>query len=212
MNRSHRILRAVHRMRRERAPVAENRAAYEPFAEIKPFERLIRDLHGDGILDRTETEQATFEVIDVLVAQLAADHGRDGTLRRLEELIARQAFSRRRREDGSYSIGGGDRYIAEGCAALARAALLERALRAVGEVMRRRALVDHRDDLCWPEAYRRRLTEARDAPFRVSLRDATPGIEIGPVGSPSASEPAEAKDEIDVDTLAGLAEGEGGDA
>ena len=107
MNRSHRILRAVHRMRRERAPVAENRAVYDPFAELKPFERLIRDLHGDGILDRTETEQPTFEVIDILMAQIAADHGRDGPLRRLEDLIATEAFSRRRREDGSYSVGGG---------------------------------------------------------------------------------------------------------
>lgn len=208
MNRSHRILRAVHRMRRERAPVAENRAVYDPFAELKPFERLIRDLHGDGILDRTETEQPTFEVIDILMAQIAADHGRDGPLRRLEDLIATEAFSRRRREDGSYSVGGGDRYVAEGCAALARAALLERAIRSVGEVMRRRALVDHRADPCWPEAYRKRSAEAEDAPFRISPRDAPPEAKIGPVASPSASGLSEAKD----NTLTGLAEGEGDDA
>ena len=144
MKRSHRLLRTVHRLRKARLPVATNRSFYEPYVEVKAFDLLMRDLHGDGYLDRDVMYEPTRALVEIVTARLLAERGTDGLFERVGRSMARVAFARRLGPNGRYRIGGSERYIAEGCGTLAHAAIMDRVALAMGEVMRQRALIDHR--------------------------------------------------------------------
>ena len=163
MNRSHRLLSAVHRLRLDRLEIAENKEAYEAFAELKPLGRHLRDLNGDGYIDWDIGLHEVTAVIDMLIAQWNAEHQPGGVVAIVGGMIAAAAFAGRLQTNGHYILGGSDRYVAEGCGTLAEAAVLDRIQRAVAEVMRRRALIDHRKNPCWPKMYLQRRAEAERA-------------------------------------------------
>ena len=163
MNRSHRLLREAHRGRLARFERAGHAAGYDGLEQLAPLLGGLRALHGDGHLDRDLIFEATLALSDVLAAQVGADRAPGGAVEYVGREMARVALARRLRPDGRYALGGADVKVARGCAALADAAILDRVVRAMSEVMRRRALVDHRDDPCWPEAYLRRFAEAAEA-------------------------------------------------
>ncbi len=162
MKRSHRLLRTVHRLRKDRLPIAANRSFYEPYAEIKAFDVLMRDLHGDGYLDRDVMYEPTLALVELVTARLHAERGPDGLFARVGRSMARVAFAPRLGADGRYRLGGSERYVAEGCGTLAEAAILDRVAQAMGEVMRQQALIDHREGPCYPESYRRRFAQEEE--------------------------------------------------
>ena len=162
MKRSHRLLRAVHRLRKARLPVAGNRSFYEPYGEVGAFDVLMRDLHGDGYLDRDVMYEPTRALVEMVTARVLAERGPQGLVARVGRSMARVAFARRLGADGRYRMGGSQRYIAEGCGTLAEAAILDRVAQALGEVMRQRALIDHRENPCYPESYRRRFADEEE--------------------------------------------------
>ncbi len=163
MNRSHRLLGQVHRLRKERLSVAENRAFYEPFVEVGAFADLVRDLHGDGYIDRELTYDGTVLIVDAVVAQVVADRRPGGVVDQVGRLLAPAVFAARLRLDGLCRRDGAGRYIAYGCGELAEAAVFDRVYPALGEVIRRRALIEPRAAPCWPTTCARRFAEAVDA-------------------------------------------------
>ena len=168
MNRSHRLLRAVHRLRLDRLDAAEGALDYDAYAEAAAFDLHLRDLEGDGHVDSGALFDATAAVVDGVFARVSADLSPGGLGDRVAEILVQASLARRTSSNGRPRLGGRDGNLTLGSSALAQAAILDRVYRAMAEIMRRRATIDHRVDPCWPERYLKRRAEAEGARLGVS--------------------------------------------
>ena len=163
MKRGHRILRLVHAQRQHRWERAVSRERYRPLQEFASFTKALGDLRVDGHLDPGMTHAGTVALIGAVMAVMVAEMGPGGRSEAVAEALSDAAFAGRSRVGGRLHLAGSDRLVVDGCSALAWSALIDRMFRAVGEVMRRRAVLDHRVRPCWPESYRRRAAEPGEA-------------------------------------------------
>ncbi len=151
MNRVHRLMRNVHLRRTERLSRAPYARGYESIPECEVFEKDLQDVRRDRLFDPESLRPAMLKLAYITSTEIRLDLQGDEIGVLLGRKLAVAAYETRSREGTGFRAGGSDRYIAEGCAALAETAIIDRVFRAFGEAMRRRALIDHREHLCWPE-------------------------------------------------------------